>query len=403
MLSILLITTDFPFGDSETSFLETEYEVLKKNANVCVLAITKSTGTTKLKNIYKFEDYRPSLLTAIKQFSYKEIRKDIFLASKHTSFFCWLKRIRDIIAYSAHAEHVQSFIKEIVDAHNINIVYTYWCTPATLAALRIKESCNIPVITRFHGYDLYRERTKSNWQPLRYYISGNIDKMYFVCKRGMEYYTNLYGYPRKCDVAYLGTKKRKFLGVPDRKNEIVLLSCSSVIPLKRVELIAKTVYELSKKIKVKWYHIGGPIKSFKILDEANIKYNMLGQVPNEKIDEIYEKVKPDLFITLSSTEGSPISIQEAFSMGIPAIGTDVGGIPELIIENETGYTISMNANPIIVSDKIIKHMQLQYRDKIRISHNAYMLWENQCNAEKNAEMFLKKVISIKICAKRSID
>lgn len=395
MLNILLITAGFPFGESERSFLNTEYNILKQNANLHILAITKSTETTQLENVNKFHDYRPSILEALGQLRYKIVRENIWEARK-TSFICWLRRIKDIIAYSAHSDHIQKTLEKLINFNQISIVYTYWCVPATVAALRIKEgNKNIKVITRFHGFDLCLEQTKNNWHPLRNYISSNIDRMYFACKRSRDYYIKLYSYEEKCEVAYLGTKKRKYLGVPDRKDKIVLLSCSSVIPIKRVELIAETVYELSKKIKVEWYHIGGPTKRFKILDESGIKYNLLGQVPNKKIDWIYANVNPDLFITLSSTEGgTPVSIQEAFSMGIPALGTDVGGIPDSIIENETGYVVSMNAEPLMVSDKIVKHMQLHYKDKMKMSHNAYTLWKDQFNAEKNAESFLEKIINI---------
>ena len=37
-------------------------------------------------------------------------------------------------------------------------------------------------------------------------------------------------------------------------------------------------------------------------------------------------------------ENSPMSVMEAYAMGKPVIGADIGGIPELILENQTGAT-----------------------------------------------------------------
>jgi len=41
----------------------------------------------------------------------------------------------------------------------------------------------------------------------------------------------------------------------------------------------------------------------------------------------------------SRMESLPTTVKEAFFLNIPVIGTDVGGIPELIKNNETGIII----------------------------------------------------------------
>ncbi len=45
----------------------------------------------------------------------------------------------------------------------------------------------------------------------------------------------------------------------------------------------------------------------------------------------------DLFINASITEGTPVSIMEAISCGIPIIATDVGGNPEIVSEKMENY------------------------------------------------------------------
>jgi glycosyltransferase involved in cell wall biosynthesis len=47
----------------------------------------------------------------------------------------------------------------------------------------------------------------------------------------------------------------------------------------------------------------------------------------------------DIFVLPSYNEGLPISILEAMSYGMPIISTAVGGIPEIIINNENGFLI----------------------------------------------------------------
>jgi glycosyltransferase involved in cell wall biosynthesis len=47
----------------------------------------------------------------------------------------------------------------------------------------------------------------------------------------------------------------------------------------------------------------------------------------------------DLFVLPSYAEIQPLVLLEALAMGLPAIGTNVGGVPEMIIEGQNGYVL----------------------------------------------------------------
>jgi glycosyltransferase involved in cell wall biosynthesis len=47
----------------------------------------------------------------------------------------------------------------------------------------------------------------------------------------------------------------------------------------------------------------------------------------------------DAFIMSSNSEGLPMSLLEAFSMGLPAIVTDVGGMAEVVRLAQAGFTV----------------------------------------------------------------
>jgi glycosyltransferase involved in cell wall biosynthesis len=54
-------------------------------------------------------------------------------------------------------------------------------------------------------------------------------------------------------------------------------------------------------------------------------------------DVFGEIARNDLLLMPSLAEGTPFAMIEAMACGRPALGTPVGGIPELIIENRTGW------------------------------------------------------------------
>ncbi len=61
----------------------------------------------------------------------------------------------------------------------------------------------------------------------------------------------------------------------------------------------------------------------------------------------------DIFITTSVSDGTPVSLLEAMSTGLPCIATSVGGIPEWITNGENGILIPPRS-PEAVADAILR-------------------------------------------------
>jgi glycosyltransferase involved in cell wall biosynthesis len=55
--------------------------------------------------------------------------------------------------------------------------------------------------------------------------------------------------------------------------------------------------------------------------------------------DLHDEIRKAMFLILPSEcyENNPLSILEAFALGKPAIGSRIGGIPELVVHGKTGY------------------------------------------------------------------
>lgn len=393
MKKVLLITKGFPLGDSERCFLDAEYQHMNMEFELYILAVTQAKNNDLVPKVTIFSDYRPEVIELINQWKYKEVRSDIWNARNGASVFDWIRRSVNILKYSAHADHVQNILLQLIEENGIDLIYTFWCMPATVAALRLKNKRkDIRVISRFHGVDLYQYRAVGSWQPLRQYISDLASNLVFACDYAQDYYIRTFSCDKgKCIRIYLGTGKRRYIQ-PSIRNKIVIISVSAVVPIKRVELISKCIGVASQYLNIEWHHVGAPITMFPHLNGTNVTYIAHGQVANESITALYEEILPDLFITLSSTEGgAPVSIQEAFSMGVPAIGTHVGGIPELISDGVNGYVVSDNPGVEEVVKKIREYASLSLSKRIKMSENAYKVWALKFNSDNNAEEIVKTI------------
>lgn len=102
---------------------------------------------------------------------------------------------------------------------------------------------------------------------------------------------------------------------------------------KGFDVAINAIEQLDFKEKIIVHIIGDGIykkKIQEIIDSKNMinLYVFHGKISREKIFTFMEEV--DLFLMPSRTEGLPRALIEAMSKGLPAIGSDVGGIPELL-------------------------------------------------------------------------
>ena len=87
-----------------------------------------------------------------------------------------------------------------------------------------------------------------------------------------------------------------------------------------------------------------------------------GQISHQKIVKYYQKIS--VFIAVSTRESFGVSVLEAASCGIPAITSNIGGLPEVNVDEETGYLIPPN-EPLILAEKITRlYEQKNLRSKM---------------------------------------
>lgn len=89
--------------------------------------------------------------------------------------------------------------------------------------------------------------------------------------------------------------------------------------------------------------------------------HFVGPLPHEMIPDFLDKM--DIYIQPSKLEGLPRALVEGMSRGLPAIGTRVGGIPELLNDGYLARATSvediinilstrMNRNSMIVQARL---------------------------------------------------
>lgn len=145
------------------------------------------------------------------------------------------------------------------------------------------------------------------------------------------------------------------------------------------------------RLEIKWIHVGDG-EEFEIIKgqidkrkPENFTVQLIGAIPNKDVQNFYLAQPIDCFITLSSSEGIPISICEALSYGVPVIATAVGGIPE-IVSDKVGILLQEPTEIetfIIEISKYINDREAYYK----LRKNAAAHWQQHFDAERLREKF----------------
>lgn len=307
------------------------------------------------------------------------------------------KTLRPVISSALFSQYLSIRFRDIIRAQTDELIlYSFWMNENATALTFCKESHfpHAKFVFRCHGYDLYNERRPSGYIPFRSRIYDAADKIFTISKDGYNYIVkNFDEVDEKVCVSRIGTKDFG-MGVLPSSEFYHIVSCSSVIPVKRLYKIIDVLSNTSSKVK--WTHIGdGNLKELKKYAAeslpSNVECNFKGNLTHEKVINFYKKRPVDCFINLSSSEGIPVSIMEAISFGIPVIGNDVGGVGE-IVDDVTGKLFSSDEKTNIIAKYIdSKFLGFKTRnDEYRFQVRQY--WKDNFSAQKNYSVFIEEIL-----------
>lgn len=407
-MEIVILMNHYPFKTGET-FFDNELKILSKKFNKVTIITGEKNTNAELFNLPRnvtfhivnreYRKYRSVLVSLIKIFSLKTL-KELLFAVRGLNQKINFDLIKRIFIYYVVSERNINWIKKNIKKDNEQIIfYSYWLSVNAYTLINLKKIgfTNV-LVSRAHGFDAFIDR---GYLPFRRELYSELDEIYFVSKNAMDSFKENILVKNKEKLASLynfnlGVEKEDMdlLNPNKNKNEpfFHIVSCSSLINLKRIDLIIESL-KLLEGYQIKWTHFGdGPLKNIynkmicEVFGDSTISIELKGRVENSQLLKYYQSVHVDLFMNSSDYEGVPVSIMEALSYGIPVIARDVGG------NNEIVYSY---INGIIIEDplpenfaKAIKYF-INLDDSVMEDYkkNAYLIWLDKYNALDNYNSF----------------
>jgi len=246
---------------------------------------------------------------------------------------------------SSFARHMQ--------ASGVRHVHAHWATHPALAAYVVRELTGLPFSFTAHAHDIHVNRTM---------LSEKINKATFVVtisdynRRLLESLTD--DGAGKVHVIRCGVDTDRFIrteasnGDGERDGPLSVVCVASLEARKGHRLLLDAVARLRDAgLSVRLSLVGSgveesPIKAAIQHLDLSSSVTMLGAQSGKQVARVLAGadiyVQPSVTMANGRSEGIPVALMEAMAMGLPAIASNISGIPELITDRQSGLLVPEN-------------------------------------------------------------
>ncbi len=247
-----------------------------------------------------------------------------------------------------------SRMAEVAEFYELDLLHVHYAIPHSVSALLARQMLaargrSLPFVTTLHGTDISLVGLDRSYLPITRFSIQESDGVTSISNYLKEKTVADFGIARpievipnfvNCDVytpykdEAVRNEARRRLANP---GEALLIHLSNFRPVKRVTDVVKVFAQVVKQVPARLVLVGdGPDRSaaeWLAHDlRINDKIHFLGK--QERVNELLPLA--DVMLMPSQLESFGLAALEAMACRVPAIATNVGGVPELIDDGVSG-------------------------------------------------------------------
>ncbi|AYV16021.1 N-acetyl-alpha-D-glucosaminyl L-malate synthase BshA [Bacillus velezensis] len=258
-----------------------------------------------------------------------------------------------VFKYPPYDLTLASKIAEVAARENLDIIHAHYALPHAVCAYLAKQMLkrDIGIVTTLHGTDI----TVLGYDPslkdlIRFAIEAS-DRVTAVSTALAGETYDLIKPDKKIETIYNFIDERVYLKkntesikekhgiLPDEK---VVIHVSNFRKVKRVKDVIRVFRNIAANTKAKLLLVGdGPEKcvAWQLVEKYGLQDQVLLLGNQDRVEELYSI--SDLKLLLSEKESFGLVLLEAMACGVPCIGTNIGGIPEVIKDQVSGFLVEV--------------------------------------------------------------
>jgi N-acetyl-alpha-D-glucosaminyl L-malate synthase BshA len=284
----------------------------------------------------------------------------------------------------------------IMVRERVDLIHTHWLLPQGFIGALIHRIAGIPHIATVHGSDLAVIRKSPFLTKVCSFIIHHSDAVTVNSRYIREQMISLVpASEQKIQIIPMGIDPEYFHvcsrahDVKKPRSERIILNIGRLIELKGTRYLIEAMPVVVQAFPdAKLIIIGSGPEEERLVNLVQELYmndhiQFHGTIRHDELTPYYQNadvfVLPSIIIA-GTTEGLGVVLLEAMASGCPVIGSNVGGIPDIITDGENGFLVP-EQRPDILAEKIVQiftdtELQNKFRNNglIRV-HNAFS-WES---------------------------
>lgn len=256
-----------------------------------------------------------------------------------------------LFEYPPYETALASKMVDIVKFEKLDILHVHYAIPHASAAFIAKqilkqEGIDVKVITTLHGTDITLVGKDPSFNPVVTFSINQSDGITSVSNSLKEDTYKYFKITKPIDVIYNFIDFERFHKTYNEElrrqvaldGERIIIHASNFRKVKRIQDVILTFNQIVKEIPSKLILIGdGPERHH--IEEMSRQLGLCDKVRFfGKLDAVETLLSiADLFMMPSETESFGLAALEAMACEVPVVSSNAGGLPEIMIQGETGY------------------------------------------------------------------
>jgi N-acetyl-alpha-D-glucosaminyl L-malate synthase BshA len=254
-----------------------------------------------------------------------------------------------IFKYPPYALGVATKLVELVEDYHLELIHAHYAVPHAASAYLAKQILNahsIKTITTLHGSDITLVGADHSFHRVIKFAIEKSDGVTAVSQYLKKRTIEEFDIQREIRVIYnfvdtARTEQKSSVCKREAfaaENEKIIMHASNFRAVKRVGDVVRIFAQIREATRAKLVLIGeGPERLFiqQLVKELKLTNNVCFLGAQDDTEPLF--LCADLFLLPSEQESFGLTALEAMACGVPVIGAETGGLPEVITHGETGY------------------------------------------------------------------
>ncbi|MFC0214823.1 N-acetyl-alpha-D-glucosaminyl L-malate synthase BshA [Paenibacillus chartarius] len=253
-----------------------------------------------------------------------------------------------VFRYPPYDLSLASKLAQVAQMQKLDLLHVHYAIPHAVCALLAKQMVGeqLKVVTTLHGTDITVLGQDASISDLIRYAINNSDAVTAVSQDLIRETVESLDIVRPIDLAYNFVDKRVYYprDVGElrldyaRPDEKLLIHISNFRPVKRVTDVVDVFEKVQREVPAKLLFVGeGPDlpKVMARVRELDLTEKVIFAGKQDDVAQIISLA--DLMVLPSEKESFGLVALEAMACGVPTVGSNAGGIPELVTHGEAGF------------------------------------------------------------------